>query len=131
MDQERHDVVIAGAGMAGATLALALAQAGMKVAVVDPRVPDPRSGANSTAARRRWPMPASASGGRSASASRMARDAQRIETRAGRRRPWSGRRGRQAPRPPPCASSRDDAEGRAARANPWPGWSRTATCARC
>src|SRR5690349_3153135 len=44
MDIERHDVVIAGAGMAGATLALALAQAGVKVAVIDPRVPDPDPG---------------------------------------------------------------------------------------
>lgn len=34
---DRHDVIIAGAGMAGATFALAAAQGGLKVAVVDPQ----------------------------------------------------------------------------------------------
>jgi len=34
---ERHDVIIAGAGMAGATFALAAAQGGLKVVLVDPQ----------------------------------------------------------------------------------------------
>lgn len=34
---ERHDIVIAGAGMAGATFALAAAQGGLKVVLVDPQ----------------------------------------------------------------------------------------------
>jgi 2-octaprenyl-6-methoxyphenol hydroxylase len=45
MDQMANDfdVVIAGGGMAGATLALALAQAGLRVAVVDASAPDVRA----------------------------------------------------------------------------------------
>jgi len=34
---QRHDVIIAGAGMAGATFALAAARGGLDVALVDPQ----------------------------------------------------------------------------------------------
>ena len=34
---ERYDIIIAGAGMAGATLALAAAQGGLRVLAVDPQ----------------------------------------------------------------------------------------------
>ena len=36
-----HDVIVVGAGMVGAALALALARAGFDVAVIEPRAPKP------------------------------------------------------------------------------------------
>ena len=40
---EDFDVVIAGGGMAGATLALALAQAGLRIAIVEATAPETRA----------------------------------------------------------------------------------------
>lgn len=58
MAEDAYEVVVAGAGLVGATLALALARAGVRVAVVDAATPDaaadPRTSAVAYAAFRAW-----------------------------------------------------------------------------
>ena len=58
------DVIIAGAGIAGSTLALALAQAGLRPLLIDPVAFDDQIAPRSTAARQPSPTLRFGNGGR-------------------------------------------------------------------